>query len=533
MCFFVLARRTTQFRSALFLLCVLLVALLPLGCPPPEGPDVTGDDLIAPATLAGVVNARNVTIPENTTTTIAGDVEIAATGDVNIAGTLSAEPSEGDGYSITVRAEGNVVIEGTVEAGTAGDVASSKADYAEGMNGGSVVVRSGGDIIVGRYSNLIAKNGTDGSSGTNPAPGGKGGNIIFEAGGNISIYGSLTLGDGGWGGLCSETLRNARESYSSRGGDSGFIYVETLDNVDWPAFDSALFAIDEESYNARNDTGTILGGIGGTGGRVNLAFDPNDCGTNVGPASNVVGVTTIRAAAGGRGWLRGGDGGSIFIDGSCYWLVLNGVDLEGIAGDGGDITFSEFDVFIPEFYVKRFRAAAGNGGSAQVSTANGRLSGTRHLAGGRAGNAVARGGKGAGTLSPVTHSGGNGGDARALGGGGGEGWPLECDDPVEAGGDGGPGGNSEAYAGDGGDGDTPGMGGTASVFEFEPFSAGANGGRGVPGGAGGAAGNWSISDGRAGIASFFEDRDIVITVSGKGVAGSEGDQWNPNTECGN
>lgn len=517
------------------------LVLVLAGCPPSQPPggegegegegEIVGSDITAPATLSGTVNARHVTIPENTITMATGDVEIVATGDVTIAGTLAAEPSAGDGYNISIRADGNIVIDGTIEAGTAGNVASAKASYAEGMDGGSVYTRSKGDIIVGRHSNLVAKDGTDGSSGTNPGPGGKGGILYFEAEGNVSIYGSLFPGDGGWGGDVSETLANAREDYSSRGGDSGYIYLEVFyGEVDWPGFDAELWAIDEAVYNAAG-TGGLYGASGGSGGRVNLYSDANDCTTIVGPATNMIGRTTMRAAQGGRGWSRGGDGGSIFIDGTCYWRNLDGVDLEGIAGDGGQTIVHEPNTAFPELTVKRLRATGGDGGSAQVSTSNGRLSGTHHLAGGRGGHAVARGGKGGGYFSDFKHGGGKGGDARALGGGGGLGWGLECDDAVEAGGDGGPGGNSEAYAGNGGDGDTPGVGGTASVFEFAPFSSGADGGRGVPGGAGGAAGNWSINDGRAGTVSFFEQPDPVITVSGKGVVGAEGIFWNPTTEC--
>jgi hypothetical protein len=516
---------------------IAAITLILPGCPPTDNQD--GDNGTG---STNSLHVQSYSLAAGELTSVTENLEIVSDGDVVIDGMIIAEDSTGGGYDITIRAEGDVTIHGTIQAGNAGiGTATAKPLNTRqdsrplndpGRDGGSVVISCKGSLTVAIDAFIRSGSGTDGANGSDGGPGGNGGDIIFCVGDRLGVYGTIDLGQGGNGGDAESSLRNAKATYENKGGDSGFICVEA-GVIEWPGFDLSLWALDVNAYNASTDSTLILGGLGGLAGDVTLQPSDNDCGTVIGELSNGPSVEKIRAANGGRGWLYGGTGGAISINGVCSWKGLNGWDWEGVAGNGGDVTApaqrTVGDCIV--LAVSAIGAQAGDGGMATVTAGNGRLSGRLLTPGGRGGWAVARGGKGGSGLANHGQIGGSGGDARAHGGAGADGWPRTCDDAAGPGGDAGNGGGAEAYGGDAGSGATTGAGGTATVAKFAPASTGGTGGEGLPGGLGGTGSLLLTKDGESTANTTGDSVNLVATVTESASDGQNGAIFDPDTDC--
>ena len=501
-----------------------------VGCPStPPGPNPNGQDITAPPTISGAISARNFSLPQGSTSTLTGDAEIVATGNVTIEGLLQADTSTGNGYNLTIRADGDVTISGTVQAGApAKGLDAKQGPNTPGADGGSVRLVSGGNLTIHRTAYISGIDGTNGADGKDGGVGGKGGDVILMAGNSLRVRGTIVIGSGGYGGDAESMVNDATTLYFNGGGDSGYLYVSAK-IVDWPGFDASRWAIDLDAYDAQSDTGLMFGGSGGGAGLVSLFSNPGDCATVVGPIAQPTAVRHIVAAPGGHGWLFGGFGGYISLSGGCTWNGLNGIDWEVVAGNGGDVTPPTGEGDLEGLAVAALRAVGGDGGWANVVGANGRLSGSTKLPGGNGAMVTARAGRGGDGATALSQLGGKGGDAQAQGGKGGDGWPLECEDPPGPGGDGGKGGWSIAYAGDGGNGATPGKGGMTTVLQIPPICYGGDGGRGTPGGVGGDGGVYRSKEGESGVSNYGDYPEIITpTVNGPAGMGQTGEAWNCN-----
>lgn len=483
-----------------------VIGVFLMGCP------MSGDDLldavgnrVPPGSLSGKLTVGNFTIPAGSTMTVVGDVEIVASGNVTIDGTLVAEAGAAGGFNIIIRAKGDITVRGLIEAGAAGATAKPKAAQNmrpmndPGRVGRTIVMVSFGNLTIAREAIVAATNGTDGVQGNLGGAGGKGGDVALCATKTLAVHGMIIVGNGGNGGDVTGSIENGVEQYSNSGGDAGVLYI-TGSTIDFPGFDAATYAVNQVVYDQSADAAVMIGGWGGHAGAVFLVSNQNACTTAVGSATGNVPLARNRAANGGRGWTFGGNGGLINLLGTCSWQGLNGANIEGVGGDGGDVLPPDpmnigitaiGDVVVGPnggfaLPVVVVGATGGMGGGSAVQATNGRLSGNLLLAGGNGGAAISRGGRGGHGLFSASQKGGRGGGATAAGGGGGDGWHRTCDDPDGPGGDAGNGGKGEAYGGDGGDGVTPGQGGLANVLDFAPSSFGGMGGQGSPGGAGGA-----------------------------------------------
>ncbi|MBU0618344.1 MAG: hypothetical protein KKI02_11550 [Planctomycetes bacterium] len=521
--------------------CFLLAWMLTqAGCP---GPDAGGNNpnQTNSGGSSGTTHVSTFTLPVGELSPVSNDLEIVSDGDVTIDGMLVADQSAGAGYNVTIRAEGDVIIRGTIQAGNAGTTAGAAAKTRltqqdsrplndPGRAGGSVIITCKGSLTVAPEAFIYSGSGSDGAQGNDGGPGGKGGDVVFCVGDRLGVYGTIDVGEGGNGGGAESTVGNAKATYTNSGADSGWIYA-LANTVEWPGFDVALWAVDVNVYNASLSSGLILGGTGGFAGDVTLSTNINDCAAIVGETATETPATTIRAAAGGRGWQFGGWAGDIWITGTCSWKGLNGVNWEGVGGAGGPVTPPDNlvvgDCIVPPVVV--IGARAGNGGRASVIAANGRSSGRFELAGGRGGNAVARGGPGGAGLTSASQLGGDGGAAHAQAGAGALGWPRTCEDPAGPGGDGGAGGDGEAYGGDGGS--PAGKGGLATVADFYPVASGGPGGQGLPGGAGGVAGILRHKDGKSATNAGNDAIAPPPTITGPGTNGDAGETLNPVTDC--
>jgi hypothetical protein len=156
---------------------IVLPLLALAGCP-------AATDL--PAEVSGRIEVDGVVIGSGDTVTVTGDVEIVATGDVTVDGSLVAD---GEGpWNIVITADGDVTIAGTVRAGDAND----------GAEGGDVSIAStAGDITVS--GTVAAGDGADGVvDAATLGAGWNGGDVsLFAEAGTLTLSGTVELGTGG------------------------------------------------------------------------------------------------------------------------------------------------------------------------------------------------------------------------------------------------------------------------------------------------------------------------------------------------
>ncbi|MBN1492503.1 MAG: hypothetical protein JXA69_21500 [Phycisphaerae bacterium] len=455
----------------------------------------------APTTVGGSLDVVNLNVPSGQTTTVTSNVVINASGNVTIDGLLTAATATGTGASITIIAQGDIDIAGTVQAGdgafaTATTPAAAIAragiaangDGADGYHGGTVQLISHGNIRIPITSAIWAGDGTDGTSGIRGGAGGNGGHVVLCASGTLTVRGAIHVGSGGNGGdAAADTANSTPSQFTNRGGDSGFLYVQAA-NYDWPGLNTTEMSLDLMAY------GLATGGFGGNAGFIAIADEYANCsGISITTASEgsatiaqeggaIVGTVykTRIAANGGHGWVAGGAGGSIQLI-ACTYTERDGESWSATAGSGGDVKQRQFEgiacVAWPVVYQGAF---GGTGGMAEILVAPGMMGDSSTPNGGTGGSAEAIGGNGGAGEFFANHIGGPGGRAVASGGFGGSGWPRDCEDRGR-GGDGGNGGKGDARGGDGGDGVTPGSGGEGIVMS-NVASCGGDGGQGVPGG---------------------------------------------------
>lgn len=468
---------------------------------------------VAPATLGGTVDVANLVIPAGQTTTVTSDLVVNATGNVTIDGQLIASPSGGTGGGITILADGDITIGGTVQAGD-GDAASSTQTAAamsiaangdagsgtSGHNGGTVQIKAAGNLSIVEGAMISAGNGSNGTSGRRGGAGGDGGSVILLAGGQLRMRGSVHVGDGGNGGDATTNTSDRPLIFGNRGGDSGFLYVGAA-SYDWPGL-TEVPSPKDSSLHLMLDLFSVTaptGGVGGVSGSVAVQDDPVECvvpSTTIareadgdavympaqeGPGA-IVGTVYFSASAarGGHGWALSGNGGTILLQ-SCAHDGRDGLSWTVRAGDAGNVT-ERSDPSVPSGAkpVVISWAHAGFGGIATALAAPGVMGDGGHPTGGKGGSLQVFGGRGGNGEYYANHFGGDGGRAQASAGFGGAGVSHECEDPGH-GGDGGDGGDAEAQGGDGGNGVTPGKGGEAVPQAGDVPSIGGDGGHGVPG----------------------------------------------------
>lgn len=470
----------------------------------------------AAESLGGEVTAAGFLVPAGQVTRITSDLTIHASGNVEIAGDLVADESSGDGFGITIIAEGNVIISGRVEtgAGAPGSSAASrsleKGTGSDGHHAGPLVIRSNGDIYTDVGSHLVTGDGGDGSDGTFGGSGGAGGTITLQCRGTLTMLGDLTLGRGGHGGSAFTTVSTLPPEgrFTNMGGVGGALAVSAAE-FDWPHLDIAdptLYVFDTNAYNNASDVGTARGSHGGRGGTVAIYDDAVAPITNKTwarlsassdpPADCPIGSLCMSAASGGWGFALGGEGGDISV--SATKIMDNGDTQSWVArgGDGGGVD-ENLDLWAspppgPRFVeVIALNAQGGRGGSAGILNGPGMPGTAERRNGANGGSGIAIGGGGGNGLDLALQRGGAGGYASVLAGAGGDGYGG-C-----APGSGGNGGSAEAYGGSGGQGSDspPADGGDAFAYA----GPGGNGGDGdIKLGAGGVGGRWFTREGMDG-----------------------------------
>ncbi len=222
------------------------------------------------------------------------------------------------------------------------------------------------------------------------------------------------------------------------------------------------------------DPGTARGGTGGDSGNMKLTAD------HTFTISGVFHVKPGKSGNGGQATARGKDGGPGEKGGNANAYGGKGKDNNKNLSVAG-VVDGLSNVIIDEL-------SGGNGGNAIAESGNGGDNTGCGKNGGSGGTATAEGGKGGdaslivlGAPSPVFDIGGKGGNADAVGGSGGNGG--SCDSKGK-GGNGGKGGDANDKEGKGGTGDTKGTDGVA----ISEGGNGGNGGSGCPEGAGGKGG---------------------------------------------
>jgi len=465
----------------------------------------------APGPLSGLVEVDDFTLGVGESAPVEGDLTIRAQGAITIAGTLFAASETG--HSVTLDADGDIIIEGVVAAGGG----------AAGQPGGAVrIVSRRGDVSLSAGARVVGGDGGDGVMDVlTLGRAGEGGDVALsapEGALRVAAGARVVLGNGGRGAelrLQPMDLAGVEEvRLPNAGGRSGLPTLEGRELVgieseegDWPqdwlelmpaAWEDSEAWLDlapawwpeaaGRPYRAILTADVFEGGAGGAAGTVLYGDDaegesnwPGDGGLHLmtrapfqGPAP---GLVVIRGASGADGFVLGGPGQSLFMAG------LNG----RTPGEGGQSVV----------------VWGGGGGSCIPGRDGARVAYLATCVAGPAGAAAAYGGTGHRGRHP-DGAGGRGGDAQAFGGVGGVG-PLRdgrlyhegaCGDATA---DGGPGG--------GGGGDCEGV--------FGP-----QGGEGGPGG-----------DARAGLdlgvicalGPFGQHREVSRRAeSGRGGDGGDG-----------
>ncbi len=471
---------------------------------------------------SGTINAETFSVDYGDTESVTEDLTIVASKTVDISGTLAA--SGAAGQNITIQAEGDVVINGTVQAGNGADVGQAGGTVTIISNSGNITITdtahiTAGDGGAGQNTVTTASTMSDGSTVKKSAltgeKGGNGGSVILKAPkGTIYIAnkeGVIHIGNGGNGSVIDvqgeDLLTNdLADELSNSGGRSGWFLIDAA-VIDGLSIENKTLEYDMLNPDTNQviiPKGTALsyvtssfqfsGGKGGDGGSVYYGMDRN--GNSTWPTDSVEGTSTILkkslikkmngsikyGAGGGDGWLEGGKGADINFQGKdVYGKVQYGwggnANVNG--GDGGDCgDWKQMEPKSPE----------------ELSN----MMSFKDCKPGRGGNAVAKGGKAPDGPDP-NGAGGTGGGAEAVGGNGGKNYyyinpymPIDSDYK-------GIGGDASAYGGDAGNsggkcpdnvvdfGGNGGMGGSASARggkglpKGKEFARGGNGGNGGPG----------------------------------------------------
>ena len=421
------------------LMMLIVLGLLPLGCDDSE-PEVL------PRELSGEIDTDTFTVAVGETVSVVGDLTIRATGAVTIDGTLACG-AESTGFGITIEAEGDIVVNGSVRA----------CDGAPGENGGQVVIRStGGNVTLGEASELTSGNGGDGiEDRTTGGRGAHGGDVELHApAGTLSVADGSTIyiGNGGTG-LSIEMNHDGlpEESYEieleNGGGNSGYFemeasniegieYQDRVAEEDYPPETDDPIIRAGESYRVIMAEDHFEGGIGGDAGEFRLDEDVE---TPVGreAVSWVVPEekdddhqVSVRGDEGGWGREVGGSGETVFLRGrSGRTPGENGQIAAAEGGRGGKCMKT---TVWRAMLMLSDTCRTGNGGSATAHGGNGAPSDGLDTLPGNGGSASADGGEPGAYFWEedwLVESCGQYGNASAYGGNGGDGFGS-CDSIV-------------------------------------------------------------------------------------------------------
>lgn len=339
------------------------------------------------------------------------DLFLYCKGDVRIDGKIRGqkiENSNADGQNLSIRAEGDIIINGDIWLSDGGDgqmVPVTTTPHAPLLISNVL----GSRLYTGKTFKLDICNG------------GKGGSLILE-GRRIIIRGKIRVGNGGNG------------VASGNGGDGGDFFLESQRLLG----NSSLLA-GNGGNGGEGTSWSPSGGDGGNGGQINLfTCADGNAGTNGNNSIPAVLIPPMPAQPA----QNGTDGG------------VGGTDNDGIAcnggkgGDGGNSSVIGLG--------GGHGGMGGNGGQATNTTAGGDAAGGNGGDGGKGGNATVslaggNGGKGGNGGNGIGANGVTGGTCAAAKGGAGNGGK---------GGNGGNGGNGTAgvFAGNGGNGGNGGTG---------------------------------------------------------------------------
>jgi len=514
---------------ALVVLCLLAVMACSEDKSPVKPPSDGGT--FAPTrdvTLAGVHEYDEVKIPEGVTVTASGDLTLHARHGIEVAGSIVAE-----GSAIALRSDSSIVVSGTLRntsSAAAGDT-SAIALIANGdLSLVGATIRSAGDLLLQNDPTLVA---TDFPDSNGMAPRAQRGEVagvirVMKLENTHIVFDPATTGREGVHGLAGHRGRDYQlrvRGYlqflgnvviegqaggdGGRGVDRGNVDADAVGGSGGRGADVTIFATGEIYFAGTN---IIRSGRGGDGGDANA--------TGLAGGS---GETAARATARGG---RGGRPGLIDIRAALSISIEGPLSLEmGRAGHGGEATALAADggdagggapqrggraeaiggrggTTPNKRLIHRGVAGldqvtvaggdGGDGGNATATAGNGGDGSATSPDGADGGNAIAQGGNGGDALTtdafdqPIGVS-GDGGRATVANGRGGRG-ADRCDDPCESveGGRGGKGGNGTAEEGAIGSGGR--TRGVVRGVALRAVGCGGDGGSGAPRGIGGEAG---------------------------------------------
>ncbi len=420
------------------------------------------------------------------------DERIECVGDVTvqcdtatISGELYAQDAVGDGTdggSITIAAQGDVVVTGILEAG---DGAPGDPEHAGGVGGTLAITSADGSITLGGTevasaqgvpSRAIAGDGGDGGAGLLGGAGGTGGSLVLDCpSGTLTINqqpGLLHIGNGGDGGdglVAGDDLLTFEvpEQLSNGGGNSGVLSFHCSALTGIALQDTGGLHEGAPLQYGVFDDGAAGGGIGGDAGAFSYGVDPITEGSTWPSLATTAQealdsrpwVTEVVGTSGGWGQFGGGRGASVRAEAP----LAVGAGAEGRmasarGGEGGEVAFlpgvagPNDSIWAWLAQPESGGARGGDGGHALARGSAGN-SGGPGQSGGWGGWANADGGNGGPTYCPTGadpqhYPGGDGGDATAVAGDAGNGG-ANCYPPGQ-GGDGGKGGSATAQGGEGG-----------------------------------------------------------------------------------
>ncbi len=462
---------TGRLLATVGLSALICTALLTTGCPPPPmAPDDQDQDQNQNQNesddLSGTVEVADFMVAAGESRTIADDVTIRASGMVMIDGDLMVD--EDRGQSITIEAEGDIVIAGQIVAGNADDDAptakSLRSQATADRNGGDVVIESkNGSIVFMDSARITAGDGADGvleDDGMSGGTGGRGGDVFFTApNGSLTlptVADAIHLGNGGSGADVEMTdgTSEAPPAFENGGGRSG------LPRFDTPVIEgatSSTMRLEEDLVDVLGETigeaGEVVtvidinfdpnpfsGGIGGDAGNVTIEMDEESESTakrrNQSQTQDFL-EFDVQGADGAPGWFTGGKGAdarAVGSDGS--GSSPDGRNVRAIGGTGGPCgTIGTLRATLTLLIVE---CTGGPGGNAFAQGGNG-ADGAPGENGGDGGKAIAQAG---GSLFNLSTTGAVCADATAIGGMGGDGG-SGCD-ISDTGGNGGDGGDADA-----------------------------------------------------------------------------------------
>ena len=553
----------------LILAASLLMWLMVAPCGGPGRSDQNpSEDLLRP----GQVKVTQFVVGEDQERHVSAGLEIVASEGIEIRGDLIVDAREGGDLQLTAE-NGDVVLEGRILVGEAGQAAAAGRKAASSTNqtvpplrpGASIIVTARGpnrNIILRRFTLLQSGRGQaaadevvsilSGYSSHQGAAGSNGGDIILRAPlgtirlpqdrqvGDPALFG---LGDGGDGADVTvarsfDTGETSLELRGGPGGDSGRLIFEAANVEGVPP---------AEEMASRPDF--IEGGTGGRGGHV--LWDNTEAGSatpGAGPLDKKFPLTEIilMGGYGGDGARMGGRGGyaAYLSNRVINELGQPTASASAYGGRGGDVFASPVPLAV---------VIGGEGGEYVVVGNNGADGTSAHRNGAEGGNVLGQGGDGGDVLAGGQFAyarggkGGNSEDAESrilrelsidgapdyqdfwysvTAGRGGQGYTLfEADCDGCRGGDGGDSGSESVYGGAGGS--VPASGGDSeggpgghvwSVsyrYEDDGLPPGA-GGNGNPPGSGGCIPPRVIQPGQGGVATAEGIRGDIRGVEPEG-----------------